>query len=49
MRVGLKRFVKIHVWMMGQISSDLTQLSLRVFLKPRLHKNENTVLEQKGL
>jgi len=24
MRVGLKRFVKIHGWMMGQISSDLT-------------------------
>jgi len=24
MRVGLKRFVKIHGWMMGQNSSDLT-------------------------
>jgi len=26
MRVGLKRFVKIHGWMLGQISSDLTLL-----------------------
>jgi len=24
MRVGLKRFVKTHGWMMGQISSDMT-------------------------
>jgi hypothetical protein len=41
--------VKIHDWMMGQISSDLTLFYLRVVLKSGLHKNENIKLEQKGL
>jgi len=40
MRVGFKRFVKIHDWMMGQISSDLTLFLLRVVLKPRIHKKK---------